>query len=112
VLFVSSLDPCKGVRFADRLLVTALARARNTGMTYSRNGRQLDRVGKAPIRLEGVRADIVIGRKGPKPRVFALDVAGRRRTRELRVAQTAAGWRFSLDGGRFRTVYYEVDWGR
>jgi hypothetical protein len=111
VLLVSSLDRDKGIGTAGRLLITAMARFRNTGMSYRKRGRRLDRVGRAPIRIEGVRAGIGLSRSGRAPRVYALDVVGRRRAARLDVAATRGTAAFRIDGGKFRTVYYEVVYG-
>ncbi len=110
VLFVSSLDRDTGVDTARRLFITALARVRNSGMRYSADGKRLERVGTAPIRMEGVRAELTLMRNAEPPRVFALDIAGCKRTCELDVARGDDGTRVRLDGGRYETVYYEVSY--
>lgn len=108
VLYVSSLEPDRDIENADRLLITALARARNTGMRYSRNGMHLDRVGGPPIRMEGVRADITLFRRDVPVQAWALDMLGRHRVSTLPIRSSRTGQSFALDGGRYRTVYYEI----
>ena len=55
VVFMTALGEGASVAEAGRLLVTTVARARNTGMRYSEDGTRLLNVGRAPIRLEPVR---------------------------------------------------------
>ena len=55
VVFVTALGEEASVAKAGRLLVTTVARARNTGMRYSEDGTRLLNIGRAPIRLEPVR---------------------------------------------------------
>jgi len=109
VVLVISLDRERGIRDAPRLLVTAVARARNTGMRYSADGARLEAVGGPPILLEGVRAAISLRRAG-EPVVSALDAGGRRTERRPVVSRTGAGAGFVADGARDRTLYYEVSY--
>lgn len=107
VILVSSLDRVRGLGDAGRLLVTAVARARNTGMRYSADGRHLEAVGGPPIELEGVRAAIALHRAG-RPTVGVLDVDGRRTGQQLPVVVAGGEARFEIDGARERTMYYEI----
>ena len=85
------------------LLITALARARNTNAKVSPDGTRLLVPGEGPIRMEPVSAEITIRRSGAI-RVLVLDQAGRETGRELPVS----GGRFLIDGARDRTPYYLV----
>ena len=52
---MTALGEGVSVAEARRLLVTTVARARNTGMRYSEDGTRLLNIGRGPIRLEPVR---------------------------------------------------------
>lgn len=86
------------------LLITAIARARNTNAKVSPDGTRLLVPGEGPVRMEPVSAEITIRRAG-KIRVLALDQAGRETGKELPVERG----RFSIDGARDRTPYYLVE---
>jgi hypothetical protein len=105
VIFVTAMEKGTTPRDAKRLLITAVARARNTGMRYNDDGSEVLDVGRAPIELEAVRATIrLTGRRKPV-RVSPLDHDGRETGRTLPVAPEDS---FTLDGARDRTLYYEV----
>src|SRR5690606_11856744 len=68
VILATSLDESKGIADAKRILITTVARARNTGMEYSADKTTLLNVGTAPIVLEPVDLTLTIERKG-KPKI-------------------------------------------
>ncbi|GAB6187803.1 hypothetical protein JCM17478_33050 [Thermopirellula anaerolimosa] len=86
------------------LLITAMARARNTNAKVSPDGARLLVPGEGPVRMEPVSAEITIRRQG-KIRVLVLDQAGQETGRELPVERG----RFTIDGARDRTPYYLVE---
>lgn len=102
VVIVSSLDPDLGIAKADRLLVTTMARARNTEMRFDPSAGELLDAGRPPTLLEPVRAQLVLHRPGAK--VYVLDQSGVRTGSMIPLVDG----RFLLDGGRVRTFYYEV----
>jgi hypothetical protein len=102
-IYVTAVGRDEDLRSAKRVLVTAIARARNTGMKIS-GGRMLTK-GEAPILAEPVAAEIVINRPGT-PTVHALDLCGRR----VALLSVSAG-RFVFDGAQTKTAYYEISWG-
>lgn len=106
VVLVSSLEKAP-LATSNRWLVTTVARARNTGMEFSADGKNLVNVGTAPILLEPVRADIRLKRRG-KPTVYVLDHVGNRTGETIPVNNN----RFVADGAKYRTVYYEVVFGK
>ncbi len=87
------------------MLVTTVARARNTGMAYNADTTQLLQPGEAPILLEPVRLTLEFGRKG-RPVVHVLDHDGVRTGATVPVKGSIV----ALDGGRTKTMYYEVEW--
>lgn len=106
VVLVSSLDKAP-LATANRWLVTTVARARNTGMEFTADGKSLVNVGKAPILLEPVRVNLHLKRRG-NPIVYVLDHAGNRTSQTIPVKNG----RFVADGARYRTLYYEVVFGK
>ena len=68
-------DPSQPIASADRLLVTAVARARNTGMGWNATRTSVaDRWGHAPVQIEVVHADVTV--PGRWSHAYALDPAG------------------------------------
>ena len=103
VVYISCLGPDETIADADRLLITTLARGKNTGMEYSEDKTKLVEVGHAPVLMEPVVTEVTIKRKGD-PVVYVLDHAGRR-TGEVVDADRGRIW---LDGRIHKTIYYEV----
>ena len=69
-------DPSKPISSADRLLLTAVARARNTDMGWNATRTSVgDRWGHAPVQIEVVRADVTV--PGRWSHAYALDAAGK-----------------------------------
>jgi hypothetical protein len=81
VLAVTALDdqPISG---STHLLVTATARAENSGMVYSGGKRRAVEAGHGPILMEPVRGKAVVALQAPVRAVeaYALDSVGRRRS--------------------------------
>ncbi|MDP6634026.1 MAG: hypothetical protein QGG42_03940 [Phycisphaerae bacterium] len=105
-IYVTARDAGTTIASADTLLVTAVARARNTNMRVYLDTRILDR-GKAPVVMEPITARIEIRRKG-SPVVHVLDHAGRKTGRTLPVTNGT----FKIDGARDKTCYYLVSYGK
>lgn len=102
-IYLTAPAQTDSIATAPRLLVIALARARNTGMKFGPNGDELLDKGKGPILMEPVRATLAIaGRHLSSVRL--LDHDGRRTDKTL----PAANGQFSLDGARDQTPYYEL----
>ncbi len=103
-VYVTAKEPDRTVETSKKLLVVAVARARNSGMKVFNDDRILDK-GKPPVVMEPVRARIAV-RKGGAPKVTALDHNGRRTDRVL----PAEGGAFEIDGARDKTPYYLVEY--
>jgi|GEM_PF-190555 len=102
-IYVTALAREATVDSDTELLVVALGRARNTGMKFSPTGDQLLDKGKAPIRLEPVKATIALQTR----RVLAvhrLDHDGRRTGQTLPATNNS----FTIDGARDQTPYYLI----
>lgn len=104
-IYVTAARPGACVADADTLLVTAIARARNSGAKVV-GDTMLDN-GQAPIVMEPVRAEIVLARSGT-PTVWVLDHDGVRTGEKVPVSNGV----LMIDGAKYKTPYYEVDYAR
>jgi hypothetical protein len=89
----------------DKILIVAIARARNTGMKIFAENRIIDK-GESPIVMEPVKARILVRREGT-PVVHVLDHSGHKTGRTLPVSQGV----FQIDGARDKTCYYLLSYG-
>jgi len=101
-IYITAREPDKNLMTSDHLLVTAIARARNTGMKIIGDSLLLDR-GTAPVLMEPVQATITLRRKGAKE-VIVLNHDGERTGKTLPIRNG----RFEIDGARDKTCYYLV----
>ncbi|MCL1888642.1 MAG: beta-galactosidase, partial [Kiritimatiellaeota bacterium] len=102
VIYVTSLDDAKPIAQAKNLLITALARIRNTGQNIS--GNSTTDWGTGPILMEPVAAEINVKRAGAFT-VHILDQDGRRSGEKLPVQ----GRVITFDTAKDKTIYYEVE---
>lgn len=102
-IYVSAPDLDGTIAQSKRLLVTAMGRARNTGMKFSLSGAELLEKGKGPVLMEPVKATLAFAGKRIAS-VRLLDHDGRRTEKIL----SAANGLFDLDGARDQTPYYEI----
>lgn len=102
-IYVTGQGEQDDLQTGNRLLVVALARARNTGMRFNQDGNRLMEKGGPPILLEPVKAIIQLNRPGAK--VYRLDHDGLLTDTVLTIEQR----RFTIDGQRDRTPYYLID---
>jgi hypothetical protein len=105
-LYVTAQEPDKIITTSKKLLITALARARNTGMQFNDTGNSLLDRGKPPILMEPVKAAIGIAKIGT-PKVFLLDHDGLRTQATLPVQ---ANNTLAIDGTRDKTPYYLIEY--
>jgi len=103
-IYVTAQEPDKDIDTSRKLLVVAIARARNTGMKLSSTEDEIIERGQAPIQMEPVRARITTDRPG-HPTVHLLDHDGRRTDRTLPVRNGT----FDINGTADRTPYYLVE---
>jgi hypothetical protein len=104
VVIVTAASPDGTIADDSRLLVSAVARSRNTGMEYQpAMTMSITEKGEGPILMEPVRAEITVDRPGD-PIVHVLDHDGRRTGRTLPVEDGV----FRIDGARDKALYYEV----
>ncbi len=103
-LYVTAQEPDKNIATSKTLLITAIARARNTGMKFNDAGNSLLDRGKPPILMEPVKATIGIVKAGA-PKLFLLDHDGLRTQATLPINNGT----FTIDGARDKTPYYLVE---
>ncbi len=103
-IYVVAQEKDKNIATSKKLLVVAIARARNTDMKIIDDVRLLDK-GHSPILLEPVKAEITIKKKG-NPVVHVLDHAGARTGRKLKMTNGT----LTIDGARDKTCYYLIEY--
>lgn len=101
VLLVTALDKGKTLANTRSALITAIARARNTGMIYNAS-HSLTAVGRAPVVMEPVIGSAAFARKVSE--VYLLDHDGKRTGRTAKME----GGQVTIDGVDDKTMYYEV----
>jgi hypothetical protein len=102
VVLVTALGKKDSLATAKHVLITAVARQRNTGMVYSAN-RGVSVLGTGPVLLEPVEGTVTLARK-PKA-VHLLDQDGRMTERTAKLDGTTV----TIDGASDKTMWYEVD---
>jgi hypothetical protein len=103
VILINSLDKNKGIGEAKRILITTVARARNTGMKYNEAKTELLDVGKPPILLEPVSL-LLNWKKKERITVHVLDHTGHRTGKTVALKNG----KMTLDGAKHKTIYYEI----
>lgn len=103
VILITALSEKSTLENADSVLVTAIARARNTGMAYEYSGENtlLTSIGDSPLLLEPVKATISVKNR-KNLNVTVLDHDGR----PTNVKVPAGGSSIEIDGEKYRTMYY------
>jgi len=100
-IYVSAQEMDKTIDDAEKILVTAIARARNTGTKVLADSLLLEK-GAAPLVMEPVKARITLKRNPSK--VYLLDHDGIRTQKALPIENRS----FEIDGARDKTCYYLV----
>jgi hypothetical protein len=103
-IYITAKEKDKDLSSSAKLLVVALARARNTGMKIFRNTRLLSK-GSSPVLMEPVHAEITVNRSG-SPKVIALDHDGRKTDVTVPISNST----FEINGARYKTIYYEIEY--
>jgi len=102
-IYVTVREP-EGAKDVSPLLITAIARARNTGMQLNDAGDELLDRGKPPILMEPVKATITIDKPGAL-KLRLLDHNGLRTETTLPIQ----GGTITIDGARDKTPYYLLE---
>jgi len=103
-IYVTAQEPDKDIATSKKLLITAIARARNTGMKFNDAGDSLLDRGKPPILMEPMRARISVSKAGTA-KLYLLDHDGLRTGATLPLTNGA----FVIDGARDKTPYYLLE---
>lgn len=103
VILISSLDKLP-VTESKKVLITTIARARNTGMKYNADKTELLEPGEAPILLEPVEANIRF-LKAPNVKVTVLDHGGFKTKQKLKMKDGIV----VVDGKQDKAVYYLLE---
>ncbi len=103
-IYVTAQEPDKNISSSRKLLITAIARARNTGMKFNDAGNSLLDRGKPPILMEPVKARITIARTGVQ-KLWLLDHDGLRTQTTFPMENGT----YTIDGARDQTPYYLVE---
>ncbi len=103
VIFITDLSTGGNLDTADKILITAVARARNTGMRYAYKGDEtvLTQKGTRPLLMEPVKATISLKTK-KDTQVTVLDHDGVITPVKVPVNQG----KFVIDGAKYQTIYY------
>lgn len=104
VILITSLEKEKGIASANRILVTTIARAQNTGMKYSDDRTELLALGDAPVLLEPVKLKLGL-KRSKTPKVTILDHSGFKTSDTLN--KDGAYW--LLDGSITKAIYYLIE---
>ena len=102
-IYVTAAEPDKDIGTSKKLLITAIARARNAGMKFNEIEDELLDRGKPPILMEPVKATITI-RKPGSPKLYPLNHDGLRTQTTLPIQDGT----FTLDTARDKTPYYLI----
>ncbi|UCC96928.1 MAG: hypothetical protein JSW66_13920 [Phycisphaerales bacterium] len=102
-IYVTAAERNKDIGTSTKLLIVAVARARNTGQQFNEAEDELLQPGAGPVLMEPVEAEITI-RKPGNPQVIVLDHDGLPTGRGIPVADGT----FTIDGARDKTPYYVV----
>ncbi len=105
VILISCMNPNETIMTSDKLIITTIARAKNTGMEYNEDRTELISVGKSPILLEPVSLSVSIEGKG-KPGITVLDHLGYRTEKTIKPEGKIA----VLDGRKTQAIYYLLEY--
>ena len=103
-IYVTAQKRDETIATAGKILITAIARARNTDMKIFADTVLLDK-GKGPVLMEPVKAKIQLKRAGT-PTVRLLDHDGAATDKTVPVQDGS----FTIDGTRDKTCYYVVEY--
>jgi hypothetical protein len=103
-LFLTAVEKDKTLKDSKTLLLAAMARTRNTGQKFNNDENELLEIGKAPILIEPVKAEITIAERLIK-KVSILDHDGRETNQTLPVLNGT----FKIDGTLDKAFYYAVE---
>lgn len=90
----------------DRILLTAVSKARNTGLVMTDDCMEIVNKGSGPMLMEPITADLVL-KTTDDVKVYALDSSGQRK-QEVPTMKTSEGYVSFSIGKEYKTVHYEI----
>ncbi len=100
VIYLSAKDKDKNLKTAEEIVVTAMARARNTGMVLNPEENVVLEAGTTPVALEPVKAEILVPFKG---KLLVLDHDGTEAISERKINK-----KIGIDGSSDKTPFYLI----
>ncbi len=104
IVLITSLEQEKNLQGAKKILITCVAKGKNTGMSYSDSGDRLITKGTSPLLLEPVILRLKVSGK-PEYRVEALDQDGMQTGKFLNVNNGTV----AIDGSANKTIWYLME---
>jgi len=104
-VYVTAMEKDRDINSSGKLLIVAIARARNTGQKLNAAEDDILESGTDPVLMEPVKAEITI-RKAGDPKIVLLDHDGMPTSRTLPVADGT----FTIDGVQDKTPFYLVQY--
>ncbi len=104
VILITSPEPGKTIAQSRSMLITTIARARNTDMKYNEDHTELLENGKAPVLLEPVKLSLSIEGKTTL-KCALLDHNGNKTPNQVKSENGV----LTLDGAATKTMYYLVE---
>ncbi len=102
IIIASSAEKNKKLDMCEKIIVTAIARAVNTGMEFNEDKTELTDTGNAPVMMEPVQFKISLDRKIKK--VVILDHSGKPKGEAIDCNTKS----FVADGAKYQAIYYEL----
>lgn len=104
VIFLGSLEKETDLETANRILLTTVARGRNTGMQYSESGDKLIAKGSSPLLLEPVDLTLHLP-AGVDYTISVLDHDGNKTAQTIPINSQKA----IIAGSEHHTIYYLIE---
>ena len=104
-IYLTATGPRETLKTAPKVLISAIARCRNTGQDLGPEENDLREKGKAPILMEPVKAAITLKRPGAR-RAVLLDHDGMPTDRTIPIENGV----LRIDGARDKTPYYLIEY--
>ncbi len=103
-IYVTAQGQEETIASADKLLIVAIARARNTGMKINQAGDKLLEKGEGPVLMEPVKAEITLNRT-ENANVYLLDHDGLKTVKMIPVENGV----IEINGANDQTPYYLIE---
>jgi hypothetical protein len=104
VILVTSMNPDKNLADADKILVTTVARARNTGMEYNEAGDTLISEGTKPLLMEPVNVSLEFPNAG-EYKIEVLDHDGLSTGKFVKTQANGV----KINGSEYKSIWYIIE---